>query len=100
MTEDQFSSLTDEQIAELSPEQMQEVVAYWRRKCLLGEADIEMSKRIVRYLRGNRTAALAGQAAGAKKRATAGKADGKPRTAKAQAKLIDSDALLAELDGF
>ena len=98
MTDTEFNSLSDDQIAALGTEQLQELVAYWRRKCLAGEADIEMTKRIVKYLRGNRTAALSSQATAAKKRAASGGGGAaKPRSAAAQAKLIDSDALLDEL---
>ena len=57
MTDELYQSLSDEQIAMLTPEQMQELVAYWRRKCLTGEADITMTKRIVAHLRANRLAA-------------------------------------------
>lgn len=98
MTDEQFDALTDEQLATLSPVDRQELVNYWRRKCLAGEASIDMTKRIVKFLRAGRSAALAGQEAAGRKRAAAGTA--KPRGAKAQAKLIDSDALLSQLDGI
>lgn len=102
MTDEQFDALTDEQLATLSPVDRQELVNYWRRKCLAGEASIDMTKRIVKFLRAGRSAALAGQEAAGRKRVAAGKGDGaaKPRGAKAQAKLIDSDALLSQLDGL
>lgn len=95
LTEEQLLALTEDEIKALTPEQLQEVLAFWRRKCLLGEATREMTKTIVSVLRGNRTAALTAQTATARKRAAGSK---KPKSAAAQAKLIDSDALLAQLD--
>ena len=97
MTDEQYQSMTDEQLAAMTPEGRQELVDYWRRKCLAGEADINMTKRIVAHLRANRLAAVSAVKE-KKPRAAAGTA--KPKSAKAQAKLIDSDALLAGLEGL
>lgn len=97
MTDEQYQAMTDEDFASLSKEQTQELVTYWRKHCLAGTADIDMTKRIVAHLRANRQAAVS--ASGEKKARTA-KAAAKPKSARAQAKLIDGDALLAELEGL
>lgn len=90
MTDLDFDNITDEQLETLEPVQLQELVAYWRRKCLSGTVDMQTTKRIVKFLRAGRLAAVT----------NAAKKASKPRGVKAQAAQVNSDALLNELDNL